>query len=131
MSRSRNQILPELGAIWPEIMLMKVVLPAPLGPMTQQISPAPSAKSISWFATRPRKFFVSLSVRIRSAMAPSSARAIQNVLDGARDTAFEGDNDDHEDDAEHELPILRRDSREVIGEGGNGNGAEQCAEQRL
>ena len=44
MSRSLNQIAPAVGSTWPEIMLMKVVLPAPFGPITQRTSPLASVK---------------------------------------------------------------------------------------
>ncbi len=36
------RIEPDVGAIWPLIMLKQVVLPAPLGPMSASISPGSS-----------------------------------------------------------------------------------------
>ena len=47
------QMSPALGRRWPEIMLMKVVLPAPFGPMMQRSSLLASWKSTWSVATRP------------------------------------------------------------------------------
>ncbi len=47
------QMSPALGLRWPEIMLMKVVLPAPFGPMMQRSSLLASWKSTWSVATRP------------------------------------------------------------------------------
>src|SRR5690242_14955748 len=114
MSRCRKRIVPEVGATWPEIMLMNVVFPAPFGPMTQRMSPVPNAKSILSFATRPRKFLVSPWVRSSSAMAVLLACAVEQVVDRPCHAALEGDDDDDEDHAEHELPVFRRDRGEIV-----------------
>ena len=50
-----NTMSPEVGVTIPEIMLKKVVFPAPLGPMTETISPLSTWKSRSESALRPPK----------------------------------------------------------------------------
>jgi len=39
MSSPQNSTRPELGLIWPRMLLKSVVLPLPFGPMTPTISP--------------------------------------------------------------------------------------------
>ena len=53
-------------------MLMKVVLPAPFGPMTERISPRASEKSMSALATRPWKRLPSPSTSSSALTAPHS-----------------------------------------------------------
>ena len=60
-------IEPPSGSKTPAIMLNSVVLPAPFGPMTPQISPASTSNDTSSTATRPRKRLVTPS-RARSAL---------------------------------------------------------------
>ena len=42
MSSPQNSTLPEVGLIWPRMLLNSVVLPEPFGPMTPTISPGPT-----------------------------------------------------------------------------------------
>ncbi len=42
MSSPQNSTPPEVGLIWPRMLLNSVVLPEPLGPMTPTISPGPT-----------------------------------------------------------------------------------------
>lgn len=44
MSSPQNSTRPDVGLIWPRMLLKSVVLPEPLGPITPTISPGPTAK---------------------------------------------------------------------------------------
>src|SRR5437870_11920562 len=61
MSRPQLRILPELGFSAPAIMLNRVVLPAPFGPMKPKICPLRTSKLTSLTAARPPKYRVMLS----------------------------------------------------------------------
>src|SRR5215212_885768 len=99
MSRPLNQIRPALGARWPEIVLIKVVLPAPFGPIIQWTSPASSRKSMSSLATSPRKRFVRPCVLMSSATTQPSRRRSKDTFESARHPAPERDNHRDEHDA--------------------------------
>ena len=107
-------------------MLMKVVLPAPFGPMMQRSSLLASWKSTWSVATRPETAW-SASVRKSSAMLnPGAAR--EQAGDGAGDTASQIDDHQHEEDAKRQLPAAR--PRSGSWKGSHEDTAEQCAEQR-
>src|SRR5581483_9281868 len=110
-------------------MLMNVVLPAPFGPIRQRISPASREKSMLSLATSPRKRLLSPSVRRISTMLTRAAT--DGTLDRARNAAFESDYDYDENDADHQLPVLRRDRGQIIRERRHHHRAEQRAQQRL
>src|SRR3982751_5739678 len=59
MSSPANAMRPASGRRLPASWLMKVVLPAPLGPMTAWVSPSLTSKSIASLARSAPKFFVS------------------------------------------------------------------------
>src|SRR3972149_3108422 len=130
MSRPLNQSAPAVGVWWPEIMLMKVVLPAPLGPMMQRISPASSEKSISLLATRPRKVFVSESVRSSSAIAGAPrCRPTGPPAERAGHAAAEEDDDRDEQRAEDERPIGRDQRAQIVGQERHADRREKGAQQ--
>src|SRR4029434_9328394 len=54
----RNKTLPALGDKSPDTILIKVVLPAPLGPMTACSSPTSTSRDTLSTAARPPKFLV-------------------------------------------------------------------------
>src|SRR5882757_8614877 len=58
-----NTILPESGLSRPEIWLIKVVLPAPFGPITACNSPGRTSSVTSSVTRSPPKFLVSPSMR--------------------------------------------------------------------
>ncbi|MNZ78640.1 hypothetical protein D3C78_972220 [compost metagenome] len=61
---SPNQALPLLGRVLPVITSMRVVLPAPLGPMMQRNSPTPMYRFSALSALNPSKLtLMSSSVR--------------------------------------------------------------------
>src|SRR6266851_1893464 len=53
MSTPLNRIVPEVGLSMPLMQLTKVVLPAPLGPITPRISPRRISRSTPWRAAPP------------------------------------------------------------------------------
>src|SRR5918996_5680465 len=116
-------MMPAVGFRWPEIMLMKVVLPAPLGPMTQRSSPLSSVKSTASLARRPSKLLVRPSVRRSSAIrsAPSSRH---QIADGAGDPAPKIDDHQHEQDAERQLPVAWHHGAQIVGQRGYQDAAE-------
>src|SRR5437879_10114075 len=65
MSRPSKTIRPDVGASGPVHELKSVVLPAPLGPMTECSAPSSTANVTASTATRAPKDFVSRSVLTR------------------------------------------------------------------
>src|SRR5438445_11020561 len=65
MSRPSKTIRPDVGASCPLSKLKSVVLPAPLGPMTECSEPSSTANVTALTATRAPKDFVSRSVLTR------------------------------------------------------------------
>src|SRR5436190_20411234 len=57
-SSPAKRIFPESGSRLPASWLMKVVLPAPFGPMTACVSPSRTSKSMPSLARRAPKLFV-------------------------------------------------------------------------
>src|ERR687892_2582923 len=123
-------MMPAVGFRWPEIMLMKVVLPAPLGPMTQRSSPLSSVKSTASLARRPSKRLVRPSVRSSSTIR-STPPPRHQTADGAGDAAAQIDDHQHEQDAECQLPVARDHRAQIVGQGGYQDSTEQRAEQRI
>src|SRR5919106_6926024 len=98
-------MMPAVGLRWPEIMPMKVVLPAPFGPMMQRSSPLSSVKSTPSLARRPSKRLVRPSVRSSSAIASVPSPRRHQIADRAGDAAPKIDDHQHEQDAERQLPV--------------------------
>src|SRR5438067_10917140 len=117
-------------------MLKNVDLPAPFGPMSARISPRASANDTPSTARTPPNARRTLSTSSTAGVSATPARS-----EHAEDPAGEYEHDDHEDDAEHELPVLRvaRDHRveQLVERGaqrraGQGlNAAEQHQDDRL
>src|SRR5437588_11008075 len=86
MSRPQLRILPEVGFCAPALMLERVVLPAPFGPMKPKICPWRTLKLTSLTAARPPKYRVTLSTsRIGSASSTESPEQFaQSTQDAAR-----------------------------------------------
>src|SRR6476659_11300190 len=82
-------------------------------------------------AISPRKRLLSPSVRRSSPMLPLTRPATEGTLDRACNAAFGSDDDQDENDADHELPVLRRDCGQIIRKRRHGHPAEKRAEQRL
>src|SRR5579875_2211681 len=122
---------PEEGLRWPETMLIKVVFPAPFGPITQRTSPSCRVKSIASLAISPRKRLLKPSVRSSSATFRLHRASASEAHQRAGDTAAERHNHNDEDQPDDQLPIFRRNRGEVVGQSRHPDSTEQGAEQRL
>src|SRR3546814_1836103 len=116
-----NRIWPALGGRSPDSRLSKVVLPAPLGPITQWTSPARTARLTPSTAMRPPKRLVNPSVRsATSAIAPlrraGGTDGRWHILrlhgppvassEQSRHAMRQQQNDDDDEDADAQQPIL-------------------------
>src|SRR5947207_5465413 len=101
MSAPAKRIAPESGFSSPESWPIRVVLPAPLGPITAWISPGAMDRETSPVATRPPKRFVRPAVSSSaSATAPPRERK-DPVEPGLREQ-----HDQDQDRSKHRLPML-------------------------
>src|SRR5438045_2222302 len=112
MSRPSNAMRPALGASSPAICAMKVVLPAPLGPITACTSPGATVKSMPEFATKAPKRLV----------RPLTAR------NGSATAAPEQDHRQH-DEAEHRHPVLGVGGEELFQQDEGGSAERRPGER--
>src|SRR5512138_618339 len=94
MSVPAKRIVPESGLRFPASWLMKVVLPAPFGPITACVSPSATSKSMPSLARRAPNCLVS----------PRTSSI--GLVEHAGEAALEEDDREHEQRAEHDLPVL-------------------------
>src|SRR3954452_9128615 len=89
---------PESGRRLPASWLMKVVLPAPFGPMTACVSPSATSKSMPSLARSAPNCFVS----------PRTCRSESRIglPEHAGEAALEEDHRKHEQRAQYDLPVL-------------------------
>ena len=73
MRSPQKEIAPASGANDPAIMLNKVVLPAPFGPITAKISPGFTSRLTPSTASKPRKRLVTPSTLSKAVMASAPA----------------------------------------------------------
>src|SRR5256714_13817659 len=111
-SSPANRMRPPSGRKSPASWLMKVVLPAPFGPMIACVSPSRTARSMPSLARRAPKVFV-------------SARTSSMALKNAGEAALEEDDRQHEERPEHRLPVLGPALEDLLQDD-----QRQCAEQR-
>src|SRR3954469_8071877 len=104
MSAPAKRTVPESGRRFPASWLMKVVLPAPFGPITACVSPSATSKSMPSLARSAPTRFVS--------GRPSSIRVVVN----SSGAAFEEDHREQEQGAEHDLPVLRPGFQRLLDE---------------
>src|SRR3954470_10562002 len=95
MSEPAKRTVPESGRRLPASWLMKVVLPAPFGPITACVSPSATSKSMPSLARSAPNCFVS---------ARTSSIGFE---EHSGEAALEEDPREHEQRAEHDLPVLR------------------------
>src|SRR5512142_3351542 len=93
MSSPANTMLPASGRRLPASWPMKVVLPAPFGPITAWVSPSRTSKSMPSEARSAPKFFVN---PLTSSIAPEDPG----------EAALEEDHREHEQRPEDHLPVL-------------------------
>ena len=79
--------VPAVGLRWPEIMLMKVVLPAPFGPMTQRSSPLASGNRSRRWRAGPGSAWSGPRCAAARPCALSPAAAREQAADRAGDAA--------------------------------------------
>src|SRR5262245_27411945 len=107
MSSPAKRMLPASGSSMPASWLMKVVLPAPLGPMTACVSPSRTSKSMPSHARRAPKFF-------DSARTSSMEASRVGFREDAGKAAAEEDHRQHEQRSEDDLPVLRPARQQVL-----------------
>src|SRR3990172_5373588 len=130
MSSPRKWIRPDVGGNNPVIRLKKVVLPAPLGPMTARRSPASRAKSTPSTGLRQPKFLLRPAV-FRSSPSRLMGRnpsGHPEIPDHARDPL--GHRQDHEDDKrpDDDLVVFEPGTH-VVREGDDQPGPDDGAHQ--
>src|SRR5207244_2918450 len=111
MSSPANRMRPPSGRRLPASWPMKVVLPAPFGPMMACVSPSRTSKSMPSVARSAPKLFVNWRT--------SSIRLVED----ARQAAAEEDHREDEQRAEDHLPVLRPAGKKIF-EQQQGKGAE-------
>src|SRR3954464_12617886 len=84
-SSPRNSIVPELGAVSPEMTLNSVVLPAPFGPRMARLSPCATSRSTPATASRPPKRRPTPRKRRLGAAPPVTAASVNLLPDDLRD----------------------------------------------
>src|SRR5258708_29724433 len=135
ISRPSKWMVPALGESSPESMLMNVVLPAPLGPITACTSPGRSSRETSLTAARPPKPFESpVTWRMGSVIGdlgrtPSEAK--HQPADAARQQQHR---ENHENPHRQQPMLVEAVEDRLVGEEilqqRQGEGAEDRAEQR-
>src|SRR3569833_1325589 len=75
MSWPSTSTVPELGVTMPQMMLIRVVLPAPLGPNSAKISPSWISRSIPLSACKPDSYVL---IRWGIAMMGGMAESLQS-----------------------------------------------------
>src|SRR5438270_13987868 len=104
MSSPPKTIRPASGRSSPASWPMKVVLPAPLGPITACVSPSRTSKSMPSLARSAPKLFV----RPRT----SSTRTLEH----AGEAALEEDDGKHQQRPEDRLPVLGPAFQDLLGD---------------
>src|SRR4029077_754296 len=97
MSSPPNTMRPASGRSMPESCAMKVVLPAPFGPMTACVSPSATSKSMPSLARSAPKLLHSFS----------TVRRLFMTEENACQAALEEDHRQHQQRPEHDLPVPR------------------------
>src|SRR5690349_10849244 len=101
-SRPSRTTAPLSGRRWPVTRLKNVVLPAPLGPMIAAIWPRSTCRLTPPTAMKPSKL-------LRTSRTSSMAHAAQppgERLGRSGQPAREDEEEHHQDDAQHEGPVL-------------------------
>src|SRR3990172_8385163 len=104
-----KRIVPESGRRSPESWLMKVVLPAPFGPITACVSPSCMSKLILSHARRAPKLF-------DSPRTSSSMSFIPGSRQHAREPVAEEEHREDEERPQNDLPVLGPAREKCLGD---------------
>src|SRR5690349_14698704 len=121
MSLPANRTRPESGVSWPLSWAIKVVLPAPFGPMIACSSASLIERLMSSVATIPPKRLARFSTRSKSGMAHLPEQAI--------DAAAREQHDQHQQWPKNDLPIFG-DAREGFFQYQKRHGTKYWADHR-
>src|SRR5579871_5034076 len=125
-SSPSKTILPALGVRNPLMRLKKVVLPAPLGPITARSSPGSTVNDTPLTATRLPNVRVTFST-LRRLMRRASLR--RPAADDAEHAAREEQHDQHEEEADERHPVFGL-ARDVILQHDEDRGADERSPER-
>src|SRR5213082_3259726 len=122
MSSPAKRTRPRSGSRLPASWLIKVVLPAPFGPMMAWVSPSRISKSTSSLARSAPKLF----------LKPRTSSRVLFILaeEQSREAALQEKHRQHEERSEDELPVLRP-ARERVLEEQQRKGAEHRTRDTL
>src|SRR5438876_6092816 len=102
-SRPANQMRPPSHASRPEIWLIRVVLPAPLGPIMAWSSPGMTSSVTSSVTRRPPNRLRSFS---RRSTGSATAKPLHKLVPPAKESAARKENDQDKEGSEDHLPVL-------------------------
>src|ERR1700742_4035278 len=125
MSSPAKTMRPASGASNPEIWLIKVVLPAPFGPMTACSSPGITSKVTSSVTRRPPKFLERFSVR---STGSATEHPLQPLRDADQPARREYGDQDQQRPEDH-LPVLGPARQPLLGEQKRGRADDRAVER--
>src|SRR3954470_22227261 len=111
---------PRSGLLWPAMSENSVVLPAPLAPMSPQISPAPTLKLTSRTASTPPKRFDT-----RSSSSSATSDSCEALRQPALNAAGQHQHEHHQHGAEDAHVDLRHIRPQQFGQQAQEHHAEQ------
>src|SRR5256884_7410604 len=122
MSSPAKRTRPRSGSRLPASWLIRVVLPAPFGPMMAWVSPSSTSRSTSSLARSAPKLF----------LKPRTSSRVLFILgeEQSREAALQEKHRQHEERSEDELPVLRP-ARERVLEEQQRKGAEHRTRDTL
>src|SRR5688572_26209204 len=106
MSWPEKRIWPLSGIRWPASWLMKVVLPAPFGPITAWVSPERTSRLMPSLARSAPKDFLSSET--------ASSGSVTASLENAGQAALEEKHREHQQRPEVDLPVLGPVRQQVL-----------------
>src|SRR3954453_4498058 len=120
-----NAMRPASGTIRPEIWLIKVVLPAPFGPITACSSPGITSRVTSSVTRKPPKFFERFAMRKTGSATDDSPQP----LGDADQAAAREHREQHEQRPENHLPVLVQAREPFLGEQERGRADDRAGER--
>ena len=111
MSSPSSRIVPEVGSRTPVSRLISVVLPAPFGPIRAWRAPRARSSETSLVAARPPKRLT--SERVARTVVMASCRAAE-PRPGPHEALAPDEHQHDQEQAEPEVPVLRRPRRDQV-----------------